>query len=247
MPLEFPDLAKSFFEHRFNLERMVQEKTGVNRVTLGSSGLVKDTNQTLGGMELLKNMFNERVAAYAMILEAAFFMKVAERTYGLIYQNLDQEDMKSILGESPVQIGVLPIPGPDGLPMPHIVPRYAAFVFVPPEEVAKSYRFKPMGLFTIDNKIIKAAQFMDWMKVNAMVVNPVEAAKYSGELLGIGDDLEKLVLPMPLQPPGGPSSPSPNGPPKKETPGAKGGPNGNQPSFMPPEARNPTARQPVTA
>jgi hypothetical protein len=70
MPLEFPDLAKSFFEHRFNIERMVQEKTGANRVTLGSSGIVKDSNQTLGGMELLKQMFNERVAAYGMVMEA---------------------------------------------------------------------------------------------------------------------------------------------------------------------------------
>lgn len=244
MPLEFPDLAKSFFEHRFNLERMVQEKTGVNRVTLGSSGMVKDSNQTLGGMELLRNMFNERSASYGMIIEADFLIRSAHRIYGLIYQNLTPEDMKSILGEQPVQIGVLPIPGPDGMPMPHIVPRYAAFAFVPPEEVAKSYRFKPMGIFTLDNKITKAAQFMDWIKINAMVINPVEAAKYSGHLLGLGDELEKIILPMPLTPPGGQSSPSPNGGDKSDTPGAKGGPNGNQPSFMPP---NPLRRQPVVS
>lgn len=242
MPLEFPDLCKSFFEHRFNLERMVQEKTGVNRVTLGSSGMVKDTNQTLGGMELLKNMFNERIAAYSMIIESSFVIRVAERIYGLIYQNLTPEDMKAILGEEPVQIGVLPIPGPDGMPMPHLVPRFAAFAFVPPEEVAKSYRFKPMGIFTLDNKIIKAAQFMDWQKVNAAVINPVESAKYSGHLLGLGDEVEKLVMPMPLLPPGGESSPPPNG--KSDTPGAKGGPNGNQPNFLPPD---PLRRQPVTA
>lgn len=244
MPLEFPDLAKSFFEHRFNLERMVQEKTGVNRVTLGSSGMVKDSNQTLGGMELLRNMFNERVAAYGMVIEAQFLMRVAERVYGLIYQNLDQNDMKAILGEAPVQIGVLPVPGPDGMPLPHIVPRYAAFVFVPPEEVSKSYRFKPMGIFTLDNKITKAAQFMDWIKVNGMVVNPVEAARYSGHLLGIGDELDKLILPMPLPPPGANSSPAPNGSSDKEKPGAKGGPNGNQPSFLPP---NPLRREPVVS
>lgn len=239
--LEFPDLARSFFEHRFNLERMVQEKTGVNRVTLGSSGIVKDTNQTLGGMELLRNMFNERVAAYGMVIESQFLMRVAERVYGLIYQNLDQNDMKAILGESPVQIGVLPIPGPDGLPLPHIVPRYAAFAFVPPEEVSKSYRFKPMGIFTMDNKIVKAAQFMDWMKVNAMVINPVEAAKYSGHLLGLGDEIEKIVMPMPLPPPPNANS---GGASEKDKPGSKGGPNGNQPSFLPP---NPLRREPVVS
>lgn len=238
MPLEFPDLARSFFEHRFNIERMVQEKTGANRVTLGSSGLVKDSNQTLGGMELLKQMFNERVAAYGMVLESNFLLKAAERVYGLIYQHLNPEDLKPILGEEPVQIGVLPIPGPDGLPMPHLVPRYAAFVFVPPEEVARSYRFKPMGIFSLENKVVKSAQFMDWAKVFAPVVNMSEAAKYSAQIMG-NDEAEKMVLPFPIPPPGE----EPGQTNKKDTPGAKGGPNGNQPSFMP--NKNPIRRQPV--
>lgn len=233
MPIEFPDLARSFFEHRFNLERMVQEKTGANRVTLGSSGLVKDTNQTLGGMELLKQMFNERVAAYGMVMESHFLLRVAERVYGLIYQNLTADDLKPILGEEPVQIGILPIPGPDGLPMPHMVPRYAAFVFPPPEVVANSYRFKPMGIFSLENKIVKAAQFLDWAKFFAPVVNMVEAAKYSAQIMG-NDEAEKMVLPFPMMPPAEGN--------QKDTPGLKGGPSGNKPSFLPP---NPVRREPV--
>lgn len=244
MPIEFPDLAKSFFEHRFNIERMVQEKTGANRVTLGSSGLVKDTNQTLGGMELLKQMFNERVAAYGMVMESSFLLRAAEKIYGLIYQNLNPQDLRPILGEEPVQIGILPIPGPDGMPMPHMIPRFAAFVFVPPEEVSKSYRFKPMGVFSLENKVVKAAQFMDFAKFFAPVLNMSEAAKYAAELMGTSDKVDKMVLPFPIMPPGE-EQPSPNGgskPNAKETPGAKGGPNGNQPSFMPP---NPLRREPV--
>jgi hypothetical protein len=249
MPLEFPDLAKSFFEHRFNLERMVQEKTGANRVTLGSSGQVKDSNQTLGGMELLKQMFNERVAAYGMVIEDNFILKVAERIYGLIYQNLTPEDLKPILGEEPVDIGPVPAPPPPppppGMPplpqlppQPMLVPRYMAFAFPPPEVVANSYRFKPMGIFSLENKVIKGAQFMDWYKTFSMVANPVEAAKTSAEILGISDQVDKLVMPMPMMPPPGQEG--------DEGKGLKGGPNGNQPNFLP-KGGEPLDRQPVTS
>lgn len=252
MPLEFPDLSRSFFEHRFNLERMVQEKTGANRVTLGSSGIVKDSNQTLGGMELLKQMFNERVAAIGMVMEDDFILRAAERIYGLIYQNLTPEDLRPILGEAPVQIGELPAPpppaAPPGMPplpqappIPHMVPRYMAFAFPPPEVVANSYRFKPMGIFSLENKVIKSAQFMDWFKTffPTMVVDPEQAAKYSSQIMGTSEDVDKMVHPvppMPMMPPGGQT---PSGP------GLKGGPNGNQPAFLPPEMRNPLRRQPV--
>lgn len=253
MPVEFPDLAKSFFEHRFNIERMVQEKTGANRVTLGSSGIVKDSNQTLGGMELLKQMFNERVAAQGMVMEDDFILRSAARTYGLIYQNLQPEDLKPILGEEPVEIGTMPAPPPPppppGMPplpqlppQPLMVPRYKAFAFVPPEIVANSYRFKPMGIFSLENKVVKSAQFMDWFKTFGMVCNPVEAAKYSAQIMGTSEEIDKIINPMAMmQPPG---VPVPGSPPP-DAPGLKGGPNGNQPSFMPPEARNPIRRQPV--
>lgn len=249
MPIEMPDLAKSFFEHRFNLERMVQEKTGANRVTLGSSGVVKDSNQTLGGMELLKQMFNERVAAYGMVMEQDFIIKVAERIYGLIYQNLQSEDLKAILGEEPIQIGTMPAPPPPppppGMPplpqlgpQPLMVPRYKAFAFVPPEIVANSYRFKPMGIFSLENKVIKSAQFMDWVKTFAPVINLSEAAKVSAEIMGTSDQVDKLVLPMPMMLP--PGQEPGNGP------GLKGGPNGNQPNFLP-STPSPLARQPVAS
>lgn len=250
MPIEFPDLAHSFFEHRFNLERMVQEKTGANRVTLGSSGMVKDSNQTLGGMELLKQMFNERVAAQGMVMEQSFLIKSAERMYGLIYQNLESEDLKPILGEEPIQIGEIPSPPPPppppGMPplpqlppQPLIVPRYKAFAFPPPEVVANSYRFKPMGIFSLENKVIKSAQFMDWFKTFGMVANPVESAKHAGQLIGASEDIDKLVMPMPMMPG---QSPVPG----EEGKGMKGGPNGNQPNFLP-QGGDPLDRQPVAS
>ncbi len=259
MPIEMPDLAQSFFQHRFNIERMVQEKTGASKVTLGTAGQGKrDVNNTLGGMELLQQMFNERVAAYGMITETDFILKVAERTYGLIYQNLNPQDLKPILGENPVQIGMLPSqpapPPPPGMPplppmppQPHMVPRYMAFAFVPPEIVANSYLFKPMGIFSLENKIIKSAQFMDWVKTFASVVNMPEAAKYAAQIMGTGDDVDKMVMNAPMMPPGGPGQMPPQSPVGPHQPaGLTGGRNGNQPRFMP-QTPDPLARQPVVS
>ncbi len=249
-PIEFPDLASSYFKHRFDIERGVQEKTGAGRVTLGTSDTVQDTNQTLGGMELLKQSFNDRLAAPGMTIEAGFIMPLASKIYGLIYQNLQPEDLKAILGDKPVVIAE--IPGPMGM-MPMEVPRYLAFAYPPPELVNSSYRFKPMGIFTLENKIIKAAQFMDWFKLFAPFLNPTEAAWFSSKLLGNdADEMQKIILPaMPMMPggpmgPGGPVPPPggpPGAPPQKSTPGMKGGPNGNGPSFLP--DRNPVRSQPL--
>lgn len=256
MPLEFPDLSKSFFEHRFNLERMVQEKTGANRVTLGSSGVVKDSNQTLGGMEMLKQMFNERVAANGMVMESDFIIRVAERIYGLIYQNLESEDLKPILGEEPIQVGEMPSPPPPppppGMPplpqlppQPLIVPRYKAFAFPPPEIVANSYRFRPMGIFSLENKVMKSAQFMDWFATFQMVANPVEAAKHAAQLIGASEEIDRIVMPMPMMPPPGQEG-GPEGEKKDGAKGNKGGPNGNQPNFLP-KGGEPLDRQPVAS
>ncbi|HXC61209.1 MAG TPA: hypothetical protein VNV63_00920, partial [Nitrospiria bacterium] len=179
-PLEFPDVSASAYKETMEIERQIQERTGANRVTMGSNGGVRDSNQTLGGMELLKQMFNERLAAYGMIIESQFLTEACERIYSLIYGNLQPDDMKSILGDTPVQIGTIqppppppPVPGqlplPQAPPIPHMVPRYLAFVFVPPEMVAESYRFKPMGIFSMENKIVKSAQVMDAIKVGTML------------------------------------------------------------------------------
>ena len=271
-PLEFPDISASSYKETMEIERQIQERTGANRVTMGSSGLIRDTNQTLGGMELLKQMFNERLAAYGMIIEVQFLIEAAERIYSLIYGNLQPDDMKSILGDSPVQIANNPMTG-----APIEIPRYLAFVFVPPEVLAQSYRFKPMGIFSMENKIVKSAQVMDAIKVGSVLppgqFNIATALQYVLEKLQGIPEAKSFFAPFPNVPgiPGGPlmmpgmpppmlgpgSSPGPQGPVAgatppntipgqnmqgRPTPGMHGGPNGNQPSFLPP---NPIRRQPV--
>lgn len=240
--INFPDVTASSYQEVIESSRRVQEVTGASKVTLGTSDQAHDTNQTLGGMELLRQMFNERVAAYGMVKEEAFLKKCAQKIYGLIYQELTPKDLEFILGDDPVEIGVIQTPMG---PVPHKVPRYLAFAFVPPEVVYNSYRFKPMGIFSLENKIVKSAQVMDLIKVN--IGNPgfdsVAASKYVAiNLQGISEaekwfrEIPMIPLPPGLATPGGPT------PPVKGTPGMQGGPNGNQPSFMPP---NPLRREPV--
>jgi hypothetical protein len=223
----------------------------------------------------LRQTFNERLAAYGMLIESNFLIHAAEKTYSLIYQKLGHQDLLPILGDAPTQIGELeppppppPQPGmppmPPMPPIPHMVPRYMAFAFVPPEEINRSYKFKPMGIFSLENKTVKAAQVMDLMKVFAG--NPgfdmLAAGKYVATSLQGIDEAAKWFhaagltgmpgMPPGLPPmlPGGPGGPPPgplpphplNPPPNPNAPGMKGGPQGNQPNFLPP---NPLRRQPV--
>lgn len=204
-PLEFPDVSQSAYKETMEIERQIQERTGANRVSMGSSGGVKDSNQTLGGMELLKQMFNERLAAYGMIIESQFLIQACEHIYALIYGNLQPEDMKPILGSNPVQIDTNPMTGE-----PITVPRFLAFAFVPPEMVAESYRFKPMGIFSMENKIVKSAQVMDAIKVGTMLppgqMNISSALQFVLEKLQTIPEAKAWFPPFPHMP-GIPQSP----------------------------------------
>ena len=252
--LQFSPMAQDAWRHRANLEREVQEITGANRVTLGSADIVKDTNQTLGGMELAKQSFNERVAAYGMVMEIDFMIKSAEKIYAQIYQNAQAEDMQKILGTDPVRIGQDPASG-----QPIEIPRYLAFVFVPPETLNDSYIFKPAGIFTMENKVVKSAQVNDLIKLGSAIptqFNLIEAIKYNAtKLQGIDEAKEWFrdvpmvpvsvippeILPMVLDAMQGKN---PRGrPPKSETPGLKSGKNGDSPTFSP---SNELRRQPTT-
>lgn len=258
MPMDFPDVTASSYNETREVGIRVQEKTGASKVTLGTSSQVGDTNQTLGGMELLKQMFNDRVAALGMVIESAFLVRTAQKTYGLIYQRFGEDPggLKQILGDDPVKIGELPPPAPGLPPMPHMVPRFLAFAFVPPEMVNTSYLFKPMGIFSMENKVVKSAQIMDMIKLN--MGNPafdsMAASKYLAvEVQGV-NEAEKWfrdipMIPITAIPPemlpiimdnmmgGGKTN-------KKDTPGMKSGKNGNGATFSPP---NPINRQLVTS
>lgn len=244
-PLEFPDVSQSSFRETMEIERQIQERTGASRVTMGSSSMVRDTNQTLGGMELLKQMFNERVAAYGMLIESEFLIESAERTYSLIYQYLGPEDMKTILGTNPVPIADNPMN-----PMqPITVPRFMAWASVPPEMVKTSYRFKPMGIFSMENKIVKSAQVMDAIKVMSMLppgqANIGAAIQFVLEKLQGIPEAAAWFQPFPNMPgiPGG----APQMPPMPGMPPGAPPPPGMTPPSQPQNGPVPGGIPPMTA
>lgn len=280
VPMEFPDVSQSAYRETMEIERQIRDRTGANLVATGSAVGPKDSNQTLGGMELMKQTFNERLGTYGMIIESQFLIEAAERIYALIYGNLQPQDMQSILGTDPIQIDINPLTG-----QPITIPRYLAFTFIPPEMVSESYKFKPMGIFSMENKIVKSAQIMDAIKVGTTLppgqMNIATALQYVLEKLQGVPEAKDWFPPWPNIPglPGGPMMPPimpgmggppppgamPNGPPPGpqgpgagpmpqnhaisanpnaatiHAPGMKGGPHGNQPSFLP----KPIRRQPV--
>jgi hypothetical protein len=114
-----------------------------------------------------------------------------------------------------------------------------------------------MGIFNLENKVVKAAQVMDLMR--AFAGNPgfdmIAAGKYVAvNLQGIDEAANWFINPGLAMPPGMPPGVPPPlpgmplppemvNPPAPGAPGMKGGPNGNQPNFLPP---NPLRRVPVT-
>lgn len=241
-PLDIGNVTPDAYRETAEIERQVQERTGANRVTLGTSNEVRDTNQTLGGMEMLRQTFNERLAAYGMVIESDFLLRAGEKSYSLIYQELNPTDLMPILGDDPVEIAPPPMPG---MP-PTSVPRFLAFAFVPPEEVNNRYMFKPMGIFSLENKIVKSAQVLDLIRMYAgnPMFDMVAAGRYVATKLQGIDEAEKWFNAMPPLMGGMPGLPIPGAPPVPPgaPPGMKGGPNGNQPNFLPP---NPLNRQPI--
>lgn len=117
-------------------ERVAQERTSITRATLGTSGQVKDANQTLGGQEMLKEASGDKLAFIGMLSEAGFIRRVTRIYLRLIYQNYTPEDYAEVLGPE------------------------AAMTFIPmiPEQAEAMYRFIPQGIYTMENKAMRQAR-----------------------------------------------------------------------------------------
>jgi hypothetical protein len=112
------------------LERYAQERTSNNRVTMGTAGQVKDANDTLGGMQLLKQSAGEKFAFVGMMQEFTALHDIFRMFYKLIYQNIEPEYVAKILGPERAQ----------------------TFKLLNPEEVEQDYIYQPLGVYTQDSK-----------------------------------------------------------------------------------------------
>lgn len=183
MEIQVSDTAISAFRETGELERKAQETVGNNRVTMGTAGMTKDTNQTLGGMELLKQSAFDRFTMYAYIMGCTSNIKSAKKLMELSYQNRDMESIKRILGMEPIEI----------MPRQYI-PKWQAYKRIPPNELELDYDFVFTDVFKAENKAQKLTSLMNYGQFLATVfpqldMRPIaeEAGRlndFSPELLG---------------------------------------------------------------
>lgn len=169
MEIPVSDVPISAFRETAEIERQIQEATAANRVTVGTSGTTRDANQTLGGMELLKQAAFDRFTVYAFLIGRTFDVQVAKKTCELVYLNIDPKSLQMILGQQPVEF------------LPHqYMPRWELWKRLPPEEMNICYDFVPVDVFSQENKFQKSQDLSSKMQLMASVVpgwNPVPALR----------------------------------------------------------------------
>ena len=180
MEMQVSDVPISAFRETAELERQIQEVTAANRVTTGSAGLTRDANQTLGGMELLKQAAYDRFTVYAFLIGRMFDVKVAKLSSELIYMNNEPDFLRKILGEVPIEI------------MPNqFIPRWQAWKALSPEELNVCYDFVPVDVFSQENKFQKSQDLASKMQLTASIIpgwDPIPALKRLYKYSDMGSD-----------------------------------------------------------
>lgn len=151
MEIPISDVAFSAFRETGELERKAQETVGNNRATMGTTGAVRDSNQTLGGQELNKQAAFERFTFYAYIIGCTANIKVAKKLMELSYLYRSPESLQRILGMQPIEI----MPG-------EIIPKWAAYRKLPPHELELDYDFIFTDVFKAENKAQKLSGIMNF-------------------------------------------------------------------------------------
>lgn len=111
-------------------ERWAQERTSANRVTMGTQGLVKDNNKTLGGQEIAREAAGDKFSYIGLMMELAFLQDLFLQVWKITYAHITPEDVENAIGPE----------------------RAAKFILISPEEIQRDYVYKPLGVFTVDNK-----------------------------------------------------------------------------------------------
>ena len=154
-------------------ERWAQERTKINRQTLGTAGQVKDANQTLGGMQLVQAAAGDTFAFLGMLSEFDFQYEITRAYWKLIYQNYVPEDYMMALGPQRAQF---------------LIPQS-------PEEVENAYQYFPTGIYQMENKAMRQGRLAQWFSLFGMMpwVNAVAVAE---SILQAGDeDPQRFILP----------------------------------------------------
>ncbi len=133
-PLQLSDTpVRAGFSEVNEAERWAQERTSANRVTLGTAGLVKDANQTLGGQQMLRESAGEKFSYIGLHMEVSFLQDFFKAIWKEVYKNLTPEDVEDAIGPE----------------------RAKEFILLAPEEVERDMIYRPLGVFTMENKAMR--------------------------------------------------------------------------------------------
>lgn len=120
-------------------ERLAQERTSINRLTMGTHGQTTDANKTLGGMEMIRAAAGDKFAYLGMLSEFDFQYEVSRAYWRLIYSNYEPEDIVKALGPERAQ----------------------QFILISPEQLENDYQYYPMGIYTMESRAIKQARLSE--------------------------------------------------------------------------------------
>lgn len=151
MPIEWPQMDIASYRETVELSSQIQETTGANKVTVGQTG--KDVNQTLGGMELLRQAAYDRFSVGAFIM-GGFLRQSSLKIMELSYQNSDPERIHKILGDQPIEV----LPGV-------IVARWMTYRPIDPHELYEMYDLVPADVFEMENKAMKVQQLSSFAQL----------------------------------------------------------------------------------
>lgn len=173
-PLGRPDVKiNAGFTEVHEWERMAQERTSANRVTLGSAGLVHDSNRTLGGQQLLKQTAGEKFAFIAMLQEFTWLNEVFRAYWKLIYAHIQPDDVVAALGQK----------------------RAAQFQLMSPEEVEMAYRYEPKGIFEREAKATQQARLASMKEQFGMFPWFDNMANFDQQCKSFNMDPERMKVP----------------------------------------------------
>lgn len=130
MPIDMGSIPREAYVEPQEYERMAQERTSASKVTLGTAGQTRDTNDTARGMQLVQQSANEKFAYVGMLVEFKFLNKLFRDYWKNIYSNIQPQDVVNSIGEKRAQ----------------------SFVLLSPEQIENDYAYEPQGIFTQDNK-----------------------------------------------------------------------------------------------
>jgi len=206
-------------------ERWAQERSSANTVMMGSSSAGRDGTNTLGEKQMMKESAGDKLAYIGLRMEVDFLNDFFMGIWKTIYNHITPEDVEESIGEK----------------------RAAGFILVHPEEISRDYVYRPNGVYTMANKVVRQAQEMQIREAFKGAPWANDEKFFDSALNNIGEDPDKfkyseneimqqqaqMIQPgMDGMPPGGPGMP-PQGRPPVDTVGAPMPP--EMPPPMPPE------------